>query len=402
LKALRGALKRRRELAAEAAKLRKEVENKIEDVKIKISGFEIRVKEAEDALRDTERREKLRVVKAGAGAAGQGKTGVLIGLTKSRVNELRTSLEKTRKQRDNMLGRVTELEGILATLKDEYNPNFNDEGVKRAVRGWEDYAARDTDDGWEEAEDRDLDEIMKEDGAEAGVNWEEFEAAEDGDWDKMSDVAALYQFTSYLPRSWSVWIDEKVASLRQLLVENGVLADSSNLSSGVGATESKAVADAKKTLSDTQRDLTNAQNDLSKTREDLDANYGPNDIFRALKNVCISKESGEYTYELCFMGSTKQKPKRGGADTNMGNFVGWDVEHYDEGRKIVMKYENGQHCWNGPNRSTKVVLECSEREEILKVSESEKCVYRMEVGTSAVCEGNGNERAEKDIRRDEL
>ena len=70
-----------------------------------------------------------------------------------------------------------------------------------------------------------------------------------------------------------------------------------------------------------------------------------------------------------------------------------------------MKYENGQHCWNGPNRSTKVILACAEKDEIWRISESEKCVYRMEVGTPAVCQStrDGNRASgEQEARKDEL
>ena len=80
----------------------------------------------------------------------------------------------------------------------------------------------------------------------------------------------------------------------------------------------------------------------------------------------------------------------------MGNFVSFGIETVDEevgpdgkglgkGERITMKYENGGHCWNGPARSTLVILACAEKDEIWKVSESEKCVYRMEVGTAAAC-----------------
>src|SRR6185437_2217915 len=124
--------------------------------------------------------------------------------------------------------RVTELEKLLASLKDEHNPNFNDEGVKRAVRGWEDYAARDTDDSWTDAEDRDLFAVMAADTESNGINWDEFqeEPAE-----PESDVAALYQFKAYLPDSVRLWIDEKFASIRDILVQNGILPDTSPSSS---------------------------------------------------------------------------------------------------------------------------------------------------------------------------
>jgi protein kinase C substrate 80K-H len=415
-KALMAALKRKAQFAAEAARLKKEVELKIEDAEIKLKAFQINVKEAEDNLKEVERREKLRVVRGQS--AGGGKLAVLVGLAKSRIDELRGQLEKTKKQRDNMIDRVTELEGLLSALQKDHNPNFNDEGVKTAVRGWEDYAARETDDGWTEAEDRDLEAILAEDTDSNGIDWNEF--SQESDLDAESDVAALYSFTSYLPAPFRTWLSDSVASLRQILVENGVLADSGK-SADSAAQESKAVQDAKRTLSDAERDVRNAENDLSRFRDDLSKDYGPFDgIFRALKDQCISKDSGEYEYEVCFLGSTKQKPKKGGAPTGMGNFAGFDIEFVDEtvdkdgkglgtGNRVVMKYENGQHCWNGPNRSTRVVLACAEKEEIWKVSESEKCVYRIELGTSAVCEssvkknGDGQEKADDGSgRKDEL
>ena len=63
--------------------------------------------------------------------------------------------------------------------------------------------------------------------------------------------------------------------------------------------------------------------------------------------------------------------------------------------RLVQRYENGQACWNGPKRSTTVVLACAEKEEIWRVVEVEKCVYRMEVGTAAVCGLDGKVMAEK-------
>jgi protein kinase C substrate 80K-H len=158
------------------------------------------------------------------------------------------------------------------------------------------------------------------------------------------------------------------------------------------------------------------QNEITNAEGDLQKHYGPHDIFRALKDVCEEVSSGEYTYEHCFTQHTTQKPTRGGSNTNMGYFTGIefiDVEpagpgEEDEGaeglddgsgRKIVLKYENGQQCWNGPARSTSVVLTCSEESQIWRVVEEEKCVYRMDMGSPAACLGEGQvpaQRKEKD------
>ena len=67
-------------------------------------------------------------------------------------------------------------------FKEEYNPNFNDEGVKAAVKAYEDYAARE-DDLQEKMPDSEVQEILKEDSETSGVNWKQFEGVEGSDTD---------------------------------------------------------------------------------------------------------------------------------------------------------------------------------------------------------------------------
>lgn len=202
------------------------------------------------------------------------------------------------------------------------------------------------------------------------------------------------------------WIDQKLRDLRVTLIENGILADLKTEGS-----ESGAVVDARNRLKSAQDSVNNDRNSVNTHREDLDKDYGPDDVFRALKGQCVSTDSGEYTYEVCFMDRTTQKPKKGGGNTNMGNYVRMERVFVDEdvssdgkglgsGERIAMKHENGQHCWNGPNRSTTVILACAEKDEIWKIFEEEKCVYRMEVGTPAVCEALKNSKP--GVVRDEL
>lgn len=90
------------------------------------------------------------------------------------------------------------------------------------------------------------------------------------------------------------------------------------------------------------------------------------------------------------MDRTTQKSKKGGGHTGLGNFVRFDTVEVDDGgvqpsRRLAMRYENGQHCWNGPARSTTVVMECAEENRVTKITEEEKCVYRMEMGSPAAC-----------------
>ncbi|KAK3118027.1 hypothetical protein LTR53_000064 [Teratosphaeriaceae sp. CCFEE 6253] len=387
--------RKRKELVAEAGRLRKQVEDRLQTLGTEIEGSELKVKQLESELTGIEQKEKGKVVKGAVQKVG--KMGVFIGLAKQRTEELRESLGRVRKERDSSRGRLQEVEGILSTFKEEYNPNFNDEGVKRAVRAWEDYAARDKGAEPDAAHDRDLDAIGQSD-KDNGVDWDEYQGGED------SDTDVLYAFENYLPPSLRTWVDQKLRDLRVSLIDAGILADS-----GTSPGESRAVADAKSRLDSATKDLESQRKSLTEHQADLDKDFGPDDVFRALDGQCVSTDSGEYTYEVCFLQKTTQKPKKGGGHTNMGSFARLETIVVDEdlppngkglgaGARIAMKHENGQHCWNGPNRATTVILGCAEEGEIWKIMEEEKCIYRMEVGTPAVCEvlGQSGQAAGKD------
>lgn len=173
---LAAAKQRRKELVAEAGRLRKEVEDRIQTLKAQIEGATLKVDGLTKSLAEIERAERGKVVK-GAGKAG--KVTVLAGLAKQRIQELTDNINRLRNERDSARARVADLEGMLTRFKEEYNPNFNDEGVKRAVQAWENYAAQDRP-GPNDALDRDLDDILKPD-SENAINWDDFEKVDESD-----------------------------------------------------------------------------------------------------------------------------------------------------------------------------------------------------------------------------
>ena len=187
-KAMSSALKKRKDLVVEAARLKQEVEARISSLGTEIGSAEIQAKNLEAQLAEVERKERGKVVKAPGKA---GKLSILVGLAKDRVEELRTKLLDVRTQRDLSRERLAELEGILKKFKEEYNPNFNDEGVKRAVRSWEEYAARDHghqadvegDENEPSGFEKDLDSIVKVDTETEGINWADFEKGDENDLD---------------------------------------------------------------------------------------------------------------------------------------------------------------------------------------------------------------------------
>lgn len=163
-------------MVAEAKRLRKEVEDRIETLKTQIEGATLKVDGLTKSLAEIERAERGKVAK---GAGKGGKVTALAGVAKQRIQELTDNVNRLRNERDSAQAKVAELEDMLTRFKEEYNPNFNDEGVKRAVQAWENYAAQDRP-GPNEALDRDLDDILNP-NSESAINWDEFEKTDESD-----------------------------------------------------------------------------------------------------------------------------------------------------------------------------------------------------------------------------
>ncbi|KAJ3113827.1 hypothetical protein HDU96_002869 [Phlyctochytrium bullatum] len=130
--------------------------------------------------------------------------------------------------------------------------------------------------------------------------------------------------------------------------------------------------------------LENQLEDL-KRKETLD--YGPEGEWEKLEGQCITFDTPEYTYEVCFHKNASQKAKSGGS-TDLGRFTRFGARSgsVDESKKyLYMVFEHGQHCWNGPARSVEVELECGTENKILTVTEPSKCEYAMRVTSPNAC-----------------
>jgi protein kinase C substrate 80K-H len=180
-KAMSNAAKKRGAMANEAKNLRQKVENKVADLKKEIAALEAKKEDLAQKHREAEQQDKGKVVRDSG--SGGGKLGVLTGLAKTRIAELRDTLDNVVNQRDALKERVGELEELLTKFKTDYNPNFNDEGVKAAIRSFEDYSARKADDVAKVLPDEDILSVLKEDSESNGINWSEFEEGDGSDTD---------------------------------------------------------------------------------------------------------------------------------------------------------------------------------------------------------------------------
>lgn len=415
-KSMTAALKKKKSILVDAGRQQKEVEDEVKRLEVELEAQKIKVKSLEADLEEIKKQEESKVVRG----KKRGKVNVLAELAKGRVEELRSALVEVRTERDEARSRAKELEDILSKFKVEYNPNFNDEGVKRAVRSWEDYAAREATQGHgtNTPHDQDLDEISKVDSEESGINWAQWEDGEDACesasmsqlssiWRRLLTVILVYQLAAYLPPSLVDFIEQKVLSIKSFLEKNNIISKEDEQPSS----EPKAVTEARDALKSAESTRDSLQSQLKKHKSDLKTDYGTASIFRALKGLCITKDSGEYTYEHCFLDRTKQNSKKGGLSVQMGKFVrigSVSVDDFSETGEIIsvqktsLEYTNGQTCWNGPARSTTVILECGEENEIQKVMEDEKCVYSMIVTTPAACPGGEADGNVAPRQKDEL
>ncbi|KAG0327020.1 hypothetical protein BG000_001166 [Podila horticola] len=119
------------------------------------------------------------------------------------------------------------------------------------------------------------------------------------------------------------------------------------------------------------------ESEIQDVERKLAMDYGKDERFAQLVDQCFEFKEIEYTYTVCLFGTAKQKSN---SDTSLGTFSEWVGDNYD-----TQLYTGGLKCWNGPDRSVKVVMSCGTKNEIIAVSEPNKCEYLFKFRTPAAC-----------------
>jgi hypothetical protein len=130
-----------------------------------------------------------------------------------------------------------------------------------------------------------------------------------------------------------------------------------------------------------QSEVSRLEGELRAVKEDETADFGPDNAFWKLKGKCSEiRVNNQYTYSVCPFGAAKQD------GTSLGTFAGWGKLADGSSDYSAMQFSNGAYCWNGPNRSMKLLFECGDTEAILSVDEPEKCTYTARFTTPAACD----------------
>ncbi len=316
---------------------------------------------------------------------------------------------------------------LLDDLAKGYNPNYQDMAVKGAVvayKEWRGIKSESPADGADGADGADDAAAAAADGVDqlAADNVKLNELLDEGSWDaeKLASMLAedpldimdgglagtadkrvaaeadgglLFRIHEYLPDGVVPYFEAMVDTLLDVLIKANVITDVKRMRPKAdGDAEPENVAAARRAHSEAATHLSRVSNDLSTRRHklrDFDTRYGRHAEFRALENQCVSRDMGEYTYEYCFFGRATQIPNNGGAHISLGTFANWnpkaDATVDSDEYWMQQVYARGQRCWNGPERSAIVDLECATTNELRDVFEAEKCIYSIRVATPAVC-----------------
>ncbi|KAL2612424.1 hypothetical protein R1flu_024116 [Riccia fluitans] len=142
----------------------------------------------------------------------------------------------------------------------------------------------------------------------------------------------------------------------------------------VDTTEAERIRKEFREASDKLRDV---QSKITELEERLKQDFGKDGEFYSFYGKCFELKDKKYTYKICpYKDATQQE---GHSTTRLGRWQGFK----DDYRSMV--FEQGDRCWNGPERSMRVKMRCGTKLELRSVDEPSRCEYVAEFSTPAKC-----------------
>ncbi|CAL1262073.1 unnamed protein product [Larinioides sclopetarius] len=145
----------------------------------------------------------------------------------------------------------------------------------------------------------------------------------------------------------------------------------------------KDAAVARKDFADADKLYRDIQAEIWHLKRKLKADFGEEDEFLVLETQCFEFSEKRYLYKFCPFDKVVQVVKVSKEETLIGLWESWGSD--DDNHYYYMKYSRGASCWNGPNRSVEVNLQCGTENKVTSVIESSPCTYVFEFTTPALC-----------------
>jgi len=134
--------------------------------------------------------------------------------------------------------------------------------------------------------------------------------------------------------------------------------------------------------------VNDAESKIETLKKNLNRNYGPNGELLPLVGQCFEARVDKYKYKTCPFGEAKQDGTRLGSNS--------DTEVSDTG-ELMLKFTDGERCWNGPSRSLALTLKCGDRDSLESVEEPSRCEYSATLYTPQACKQSDVDALETEL-----
>lgn len=253
------------------------------------------------------------------------------------LKNLQRSFEIDTDNKEESFKTIEYLENILSDLIENYNPNFNDLAVKNAVNNYRDYISNKVEK--RENEGKPLDVLGELIQASEKLSFREEGINDESQYSDPSFKNMIHYYYSSFVKSY----------MKEL--------DTSHNTRPINEYD--------------EQNANSLKNEIDNIVADLSKDYGENDILRAVQSQWVSKRLGGYSYNIGFLDSIYQD----------SILIGRYSKH--DGNRLI--YEQGAKCWNGPRRSGVIEMTCGQSNELISVSEPEKCEYYLEMTSPIAC-----------------
>ncbi|KAF8931275.1 hypothetical protein BGZ58_007724 [Dissophora ornata] len=293
----------------------------------------------------------------------------LEGSKKEREATRRAQLEPLIKEQNRRLRHAQDTKQLLfktlQDLKENHNKNYHDLAVKDTVAGFDDFVASlGEEDTVPPASTGDSDDDAPADG--------QLKTLEDDTNIVLREVGTLFDLLAGMRHDYNTEYNDE-AVLAAVKVADGVEVGwnkdrqefRDEFALEIPEEESDDTPEAEKLKE--EANLAQAEYDKA-SEEDRQVGDRISDINRNLGMDLGQDETFAQLLDQCF------------DYKDIDKFSSWEGDNYD-----TQMYTGGTKCWNGPDRSVKLMMICGTENKILSVSEPAKCEYIFKMQTPAVC-----------------